>query len=127
MVAMSSLYESNKDLILDHIIGKMYWHGGTNADNESLKNMEAGYELALALIDSIYDNANIATNAAATHSGQKLQNRAKDMLAYIENVCNEISGKNSIEAINTLLGESIRDTNNSDEAIALFRERVKEL
>lgn len=124
---MSKLEQSNKDLILDSIIGQMWWHGETNADNSSLDNMEAGYELALALVDSIYDNANLAKNAAATYSGQKLQKRAKEMLAYIEDICNEISGKNSTEAINTLLGESIRDTNNSDEAIALFRERVKEL
>lgn len=87
---MSKLQKSNKDLILDTIIGKMYWHGETYADADSLENMEAGYELALALIDSIYDNARLAPNAVATSSGKKLNERAKDMLKYIKYICEEV-------------------------------------
>lgn len=87
---MSKLDKSNKDLVLDSIIGKMYWHGETYADEESLNNMEAGYELVLDLIESIYDNATLSPNAVATASGNALNERAKDMLEYIKTICDEV-------------------------------------
>lgn len=87
---MSKLDTPTKDLILGKMIGSMYWHGETNADNASFENMEAAYELALALIDSIYDNATLAPNAVATDSGERLNKRAKDMLAYIKTICDEV-------------------------------------
>lgn len=87
---MSKLEGSQKSLVLDSIVGGMSWHGETYVDEKSLENMEAGYELALALIDSIYDNAALAPNAVATASGQRLNKRAIDMLKYIKDICDEV-------------------------------------
>lgn len=87
---MSKLQSSNKDLILNSIIGKMHWHGETYADEQSLENMESAYDLALSLIESIYDNATLSKNAVDTFSGGKLNKRAKEMLAYIKSICEEI-------------------------------------
>lgn len=81
---MSKLQKSVKDLILDSVVGKMHWHGETYADKVSLENMEAAYELALALIADIKDNATLAGNAVATYSGEQLNNRAKAMLKDIK-------------------------------------------
>ena len=87
---MSKLEQANKDLILDSIVGKMHWHGETYADNRSTQNMEVAFELALALIDGIYDNATLAPNAVATYSGKQLSDRAKAMLKTIKETCEEV-------------------------------------
>lgn len=84
---MSKLEPANKTLIMDKIVGKMHWHGETYADAESLENMEVAYELAIALMDNIYDNATLAPNAVATSSGEKLNKRAKAMLDQLKAMC----------------------------------------
>jgi len=87
---MSKLEQANKDLILDSIVGKMFWHGETYADQENVENMEKAFELAPALIDGIYDNATLAPNAVATYSGKTLSDRAKAMLKTIKETCEEV-------------------------------------
>lgn len=87
---MSKLEVQAKDLVLNSIIGKMYWHGETYADEKSLENMEAAYELALDLVENIYANATLAPNAVATISGNRLNTRAKEMIAYIGTICAEV-------------------------------------
>lgn len=87
---MSKLDGTVKDLILYKIIGNMNWHGETYADEKSLENMEAAFELVSALIDSIYNNADLASNAVATSSGLELNKRAKNMMAEIKCIASEV-------------------------------------
>ena len=84
---MSKLQKPVKDLVLDNIVGTFHWHGETYADDESYDNQEAAYELVLALIAGIQDNATLASNAVATASGNRLNERAKDMLKNIKEDC----------------------------------------
>ena len=81
---MGKLNKTVKDLVLNDIVGTTIWHGETNADNDSLNNMEASYELALALLANIKDNAMLSDYAVQTASGERLNNRAKDMLKDIK-------------------------------------------
>lgn len=87
---MSKLEKTVSDLILKDIVGDIDWYGETYHDSNSLDNMEASYELALSLIDGIYKNATLARNAVETHSGARLNKRAKEMLEYIEEICKEV-------------------------------------
>lgn len=86
---MSKLNQGVKEMVLDKIVGKMHWHGETYGDEQSSENMEAAYELTLALLAGIYDNATLAPNAVATASGKKLHDRAIDMLRSIKDMADE--------------------------------------
>lgn len=87
---MNKLEIATKDLILDKIIGPTFWEGDTYTDQKRLENMETAYELLLPLLSGIYNNATLAPNAIATASGEMLNKRAKAMVAYIKDICDEV-------------------------------------
>ena len=87
---MSAIEQANKDLIINSIIGSTEWHGDTWADNKSFTNIIKANELALELIELMYKNATLASNAVATASGAKLQQQSKEMLQYIKTICEEV-------------------------------------